>query len=122
MGLAPNVDAENYMLADVFTLTDDLVFEAYNPDAILSCFATARENARQTSNNITCEMWTCLNVSYLEMRDVRLQDIWDDQPEDFLAKAALAWYNGCDRLGDANPHDIPDFLAERKFRTYWFRP
>ncbi|MYB35316.1 MAG: alpha-E domain-containing protein [Gammaproteobacteria bacterium] len=88
--LDPDVGDENYMLVDVFTLTDDLVFEAYNPDAVLSCFATARENARQIRNNITYEMWTCLNASYLEMRDVRLQDIWETQPEDFLTKAALA--------------------------------
>ena len=88
--LGPDMGDENYMLADVYTLTDDLVFEAYNPDAVLSCFATARENARQIRNNITYEMWTCLNISYLEMRDVRLQDIWEVQPESFLAKAALA--------------------------------
>ena len=88
--LDQNMDEEHFMLADVFTLTDDLVFESYNPDAVLSCLATARENARQIRNNITYEMWTCLNVAYLEMRDVRLQDIWNTQPEDFLTKAALA--------------------------------
>jgi len=85
-----DTDEESTMLADVYTLTDDLVFESHNPDAVLSCFATARENARQIRNNITYEMWTCLNVSYLEMRDVRLLDIWNTQPENFLAKAALA--------------------------------
>ena len=88
--LDPNLGEEQIMLADVYTLTDDLVFEPANPDAVLSCFATARENARQIRNNITYEMWTCLNVSYLEMRDTQLMDIWNKQPEDFLVKAALA--------------------------------
>ena len=69
--LDSSLDEENFMLADVFTLTDDLVFENYNPDAVLSCLATARENARQIRNNITYEMWTCLNVAYLEMSEVR---------------------------------------------------
>lgn len=88
--LEPNTGEELMMLADVFTLTDDLVFETCNPNAVLSCFATARENARQIRNNITYEMWTCINVSYLEMRNIRLHDIWNAQPEDFLAQAALA--------------------------------
>ncbi len=88
--LHPNLGEEKIMLADVYTLTDDLVFELSNPDAVLSCFATARENARQIRNNITHEMWTCLNVSYLDMRDTRLLDIWNQNPEDFLVKAALA--------------------------------
>lgn len=88
--LDSNEGQEQSMLVDVFALTDDLVFESHNPDAVLSCFSSARENARQIRNNITYEMWTCLNVSYLEMRDIRLLDIWYTQPEDFLSKAAMA--------------------------------
>ena len=39
--------SEGFMLADAYTLADELSFEPRNPDAIRSCVAAARENARQ---------------------------------------------------------------------------
>ena len=77
---------ESFMLADAYTLTDELSFEAQNPDAIRSCVAAARENARQVRNAIGQEMWSCLNVAYLGLRDVRIEDIWNHQPREFYLR------------------------------------
>ena len=77
---------ESFMLADAYTLTDELSFEAQNPDAIRSCVAAARENARQVRNAIGQEMWSCLNVAYLGLRDVRIEDIWNQQPREFYLR------------------------------------
>lgn len=76
------------MLLDAFTLVDDLAFEPSNPNALMSCMAQARENARQVRSVISHEMWSCLNVAFLEKREVRLQDIWIGQPQDFFRDAA----------------------------------
>ena len=85
--LYPNSGDERIMMADVYTLTDDLIFEPQNPDAILTCFATARKNAQQARNIISHEMWSCLNVAYLDMREKSLMDIWEYKTEDFLLDA-----------------------------------
>ena len=76
------------MLLDAFTLVDDLAFEPSNPDALMTCLAQARENARQVRNVISREMWSCLNVAFLDMRGVQLRDIWIDRPHEFFRKAA----------------------------------
>lgn len=81
--LESNLDDENFMLADSYTLTDDLTFESSNPDSILNCMAAARENARQVRNVIGKDMWYCLNVAHLKLSKVGIADIWDDRPGDF---------------------------------------
>lgn len=81
---------ERIMLADAYTLTDDLTFERQNPDSVLSCFAMARENARQHRNHISNEMWTCLNVAFLEMGDRQLIDIWDGDARAFFLSTSSA--------------------------------
>ncbi len=77
---------ESFMLADAYTLTDELSFETRNPDAIRSCVAAARENARQVRNAIGQDMWGRLNVAYLGLRDVRIEHIWAQQPREFYLR------------------------------------
>ena len=94
--LEPGTSSEGFMLADAYTLVDELTFEAQNPDAIRSCVAAARENARQVRNAIGQEMWSCLNVAYLGLRDVRIEEVWNDQPRDFYVRTedALRTFSG----------------------------
>ena len=77
---------EDFMLADAYTLADDLTFDPYNPDSIRNCLATARENARQVRNTIGNRMWSCLNLAYLGLRDVEIETIWNDQPRAFYLR------------------------------------
>src|SRR4051812_17667711 len=46
-----------------------LTFDAENPNSILSCVRTARENARSIREVISSEMWFTLNRFYLMLRD-----------------------------------------------------
>ena len=77
------VDNDDYMLADSYTLADDLTFERTNPDSLWNCFAQGRENARQMRQCISGEMWSCLNMAYLQVQGMNIQDIWRGSPEGF---------------------------------------
>lgn len=94
--LESNLDDEDFMLADSYTLADDLTFESNNPDSILNCIAMARENARQVRNVISKDMWYCLNVAYLKLSKVGIADVWDDRPGDFYlhAEDAIRTFSG----------------------------
>ena len=103
-------DSEDYTLADSYTLADDLTFERLNPDSVWSCLALGRENARQMRQCISAEMWTCLNRTYLHLRDLEIQNIWRTSPESFYAQTAEQTYN---RLGSASvePDRVLDLLV-----------
>ena len=82
------LSSDDFTLADSYTLADDLTFERSNPDSIWSCFALGRENARQMRHCISSELWTSLNLAYLKMRKISIQDIWRVSPEGFYAETA----------------------------------
>ena len=79
--------SDDYTLADSYTLAGDLTFE--NPDSVWNCFALGRENARHMRHCISSEMWTCLNLTYLRLQKLRLQEIWKTSPESFYAETAV---------------------------------
>lgn len=79
-------DSDEFTLADSYTLADDLTFERSNPGSVWSCFAAARENARHTRNCISAEMWSHLNLVYLRLQDLDIQDIWSSSPESFYSE------------------------------------
>ena len=79
---------DDFTLADSFALADDLTFERSNPDSVWCCFAAGRENARQMRHCITGEMWASLNLPYLRLRELRIEDIWKTAPEGFYAEVA----------------------------------
>ena len=81
---------DEYVLADSYTLADDVTFERSNPDSIRSSFYNARENARQMRQCISGEMWTCLNQAWLRFGDERIENIWKGTPESFYADLAQA--------------------------------
>lgn len=81
--LGSNLEDDWFMLADAYTLAADLTFEVNNPDAIRNCLGAARENARQVRNTISKDLWTCLNLLFLGMRDMSFEDIWKDRPAEF---------------------------------------
>ncbi len=79
---------DDYTLADSYTLADELTFERSNPGSVWSCFALGRENARQMRHCISAEMWTSLNLAYLRLQRLSIQDIWATSPESFYAQTA----------------------------------
>ena len=94
--LESNLSDEEFMMADSFTLADDLTFEPSNPDAIRNCVALARENARQVRNTIGKDMWYCLNTVHLELSDIGIGDIWNNHPGEFYShtKDAIRTFSG----------------------------
>ena len=88
--LLSNLDDEQFMLVDAFTLADDLTFEPGNPDSIRNSLANARENARQVRNVVDEDLWSCLNLAFLEIRDVEIADIWRDRPNEFYRRTGDA--------------------------------
>ncbi len=79
-------DSDDFTLADSYTLADDLTFERSNPGSVWSCFVLARENARQTRNCVSTEMWSHLNLVYLRLQKRDIQDIWVTSPESFYGE------------------------------------
>ncbi len=77
--------SDEYTLADSYTLADDLTFERSNPASVWSCLALGRENARQMRHYISADMWASLNLSYLRIQKLGIQDIWTTSPESFYA-------------------------------------
>ncbi len=88
--LGSNLGDEQFMLADAFTLMHDLTFEDNNPDAVRNCLGSARENARQVRNAISKDLWSYLNIAYLEMRNTAIEDIWKDRLGEFYSSTENA--------------------------------
>ena len=80
--------SDDFTLADSYTLADHLTFDRSNPDSIWSCFAMGRENARQMRHCISTELWARLNLAYLRIQKLGMQDIWLTSPEGFYAEMA----------------------------------
>ena len=51
------------------SVVEFLTFDAQNPNSILSCLRSARENARSVREIISAEMWEQINKFYLKVRD-----------------------------------------------------
>jgi uncharacterized alpha-E superfamily protein len=77
-----------------------MVTEKENPNSVLNIVTKARENARSVQDNITKELWQCLNDFYHEVRDETLiQWLHKDDPVtvlDILIKQGLLYYGIAD--------------------------
>jgi uncharacterized alpha-E superfamily protein len=71
-------------LRDEYALTQRLTFDSSSANSIVSCIASARENARQVREKISSEMWLHLNTLYLDVRQTTLDAIWNEQPHEFF--------------------------------------
>jgi len=69
---------------EVFHMTHILTFDASNNASILSCIASARENARQVREQISSEMWEQLNRLYLSIKQTNIEEVWYAEPHTFL--------------------------------------
>ena len=76
-----NMEDDDFLFVDGYTLTDILTFEEGNPAAIANCLAAARENAREVRSAIGAAIWSSLNREYLALRRTRLVEIWKREPE-----------------------------------------
>lgn len=64
-----------------------LGFDNENPNSLLSCISSARENARTVREKLTKESWEKLNEAYLYVQDGRRRKIWEkEDPRAFFTE------------------------------------
>jgi uncharacterized alpha-E superfamily protein len=67
-----------------------LAFDSHNPNSILSCIRSARENARTIREIISSAMWEEINKFYHMVRKASLSKDLLQQPYDFCNRVKLA--------------------------------
>jgi uncharacterized alpha-E superfamily protein len=79
-----------------YDITQGLTFDVSNHSSIVSCIATARENARQVREQISSEMWEQLNRLFLEIKRTGMEEIWHAGLHQFFAtvKEAVHLFQG----------------------------
>jgi uncharacterized alpha-E superfamily protein len=60
-----------------------MAFNPDNPNSIVNCLTRARENARGVRENISAEMWECLNTLYWYIKGDDGRARFDESPDDF---------------------------------------
>ncbi|MCY4644358.1 MAG: alpha-E domain-containing protein [Bacteriovoracales bacterium] len=73
-------ELEAFLMADAYTLAGPLVEERSNPSSVISCFAKARENARQVRPYLPLSVWSCLNQGHLWMEACDFATTWAKAP------------------------------------------
>lgn len=66
------------------SVIDFLTFDKENPNSILSCLASARDNARAVREIISSEMWEEINKFYLTLRGAAVEGWSQDLQSDFF--------------------------------------
>src|SRR5256712_12749456 len=69
---------------DAYSVTYALTFDETNTSSIVSCIASARENAQQVREQISSEMWEQLNRLFLQVKQTSMEQIWHAEPHRFL--------------------------------------
>lgn len=77
------------------TVIDFLVFDPQNPNSIVSCLTSARENARSIREVITTEFWEQINTFYHMVRDASSARKAEHQPYEYFRDIKLASHLAC---------------------------
>ncbi len=67
-----------------------LTFDKENPNSILSCLRSARENARGVREIISAEMWEHINKFYISIRDGGSLEVILDNPYAFFERVSVS--------------------------------
>ena len=74
---------ELYTEVNGFTVRDYLTFQPKNPNSLISCIGSARENARVVRDQITIEVWEEINRLYLFLHSPGARELWNSNPSEF---------------------------------------
>lgn len=80
-------EAEVFLVADAYTLAGNLVEARANQDSVLSCWAAARENARQVRPQLPLRVWTCLNRGFFWLQEHDFAEAWAAGPATLVTGA-----------------------------------
>jgi len=67
-------------------VTEFLVFQADNPNSIVSSITQARENARMVRDQVSADVWEELNRLYLFLHSSRSRELWENSPHEFFSE------------------------------------
>jgi len=81
---------ERYETTSRETAIQFLTFDAGNPNSILSCLRSARENARAIREVISSDVWEHLNATFLQVSDDDAFERVRQAPYDFFSELKLA--------------------------------
>lgn len=73
-----------YSIVDNRSVLEFLTFNPDNPNSILSCVNSARENARMVRDQISGEMWEVINNIYHKLRSQSADSVWRQGPYAFF--------------------------------------
>jgi len=82
--------AERYNEATRENVVQFLTFDKENPNSIVSCLRSARENARSVREIISSEMWEQVNVFYLMVHDAAAVTRVREAPYEFFREIRMA--------------------------------
>jgi len=87
-----------------------------NPSSVISCIASARENARMIRDQITEDMWEIINRLYLYLKKTQPSTIWKKGPFEFY-KIIREYSNLFQGVTESTyPHQIGyEFLIAGKY-------
>jgi uncharacterized alpha-E superfamily protein len=71
------------------TVVEYLLFDRRNTSSVMSCIATARENARCIRDQLASEVWEDLNTFYLQLKDDGYSRYAQVGPSEYLAGLKL---------------------------------
>ncbi len=77
---------ETHALEDERSILQFFAFDEKNGSSIYSCILYARENGRSIRDQISSEMWKCLNQLYLEYREWNVDRVLSGSPFAFFEK------------------------------------
>jgi uncharacterized alpha-E superfamily protein len=60
-----------------------MTFDPENPNSLMTCVSRSRENARGVRENISSEMWECVNTVYWSIRSDDAHTRFEESPDDF---------------------------------------
>jgi uncharacterized alpha-E superfamily protein len=114
---------EHYDTEDERSILDFFAFDERNPSSIYRCLLEARENSRSIRDQISSEMWTCVNRTFLEYREWDVDRVLNGSPFTFfeMVKERSQFFQGVTNrtlmMGEARDfHDAGRFL-ERADQT-----
>ena len=82
-----------------------MVFDHDNPNSLYNCLTRARENARAIRENISAEMWECLNTLYWSIRADDARPRFDESPDDFYRQILISSMLFQGLTDNTLPHD-----------------
>ena len=80
-------EAETIVIPDAYTLAGELVEERSNPDSLLACWESGRENGQRVRAQLPLPVWTCLNQGFLWIRDSNFSAAWAEAPSALVNQA-----------------------------------